>query len=71
MASRLGQQVRGLVVTDLGDAGRLGRTARGEIPIWVTGRAGGSTDYLGSLQAGTLTGLAVVKVSSARVEGTR
>lgn len=71
VASRLGQEVRALVVTDLGDAGRLRAEGAGDVPIWVTGRAGGSADYLGSLQAGTLTGLAVADALGAASEGTR
>jgi hypothetical protein len=71
VASRLGQQVRALVVTDLGDAGRLRAEGAGEVPIWVTGRAGGSVDYLGSLQAGLLTGVAVAEALGVVSEGTR
>lgn len=71
VASRLGQEVRALVVTDLGDAGRLRAKGAGEVPIWVTGRAGGSRDYLGSLQAGTLTGVAVAEALAGVNDGTR
>jgi hypothetical protein len=41
-------------VAGLARAGRL-RPDLGGVPIWVTGRAGGASDYLGSLLSGCLT----------------
>jgi hypothetical protein len=71
LASRLGQTVRALVVTDLGHAGRLRTEGVGDVSVWVTGRAGGSVDYLRSLQAGTLTGVAVAEALGALSDGPR
>ncbi len=71
VASRLGQEVRALVVGDLGHAGRLCVQGMEDSPIWVTGRAGGSADYLESLRAGVLTAIGVAGALDGLSEATR
>ena len=75
MASRLSHSVTGLVITNVGPAGRLLLKTHPTPGIWVTGRAGGAVDYLGSLASGVrvardvavaLEGVAVRGISSER-----
>ena len=61
IASRLAHTVRGLVIENVGAGGRLGGDEVAGVPIWVTGRAGGSAGYLQSLEAGARTGREVSK----------
>ena len=60
-ASRLEYTVRASVVERLGPDGRLLLGEARKPPIWVTGRAAGETDYLGSLRSGAQVGSAVAR----------
>ena len=59
MASRPLQRVRGLVVTNVSQSGRLVVEGGPAKAIWVTGRASGATGYLESLLSGVRTGIDV------------
>ncbi|OFW67101.1 MAG: hypothetical protein A2Y74_08605 [Actinobacteria bacterium RBG_13_63_9] len=59
MASRPLQHVRGLVVTNVSQSGRLVVEGGPAKAIWVTGRASGATGYLESLLSGVRTGIDV------------
>jgi hypothetical protein len=60
-ASRLEYTVRASVVEGLGPDGRLLLEEAPRPPIWVTGRAAGEADYLGSLRSGAQVGSAVAR----------
>jgi Glucose inhibited division protein A len=60
-ASRLEYTVRASVVEGLGPDGRLLLEGAPRPPIWVTGRAAGEADYLGSLRSGAQVGSAVAR----------
>ncbi|MCE5252776.1 MAG: FAD-dependent oxidoreductase [Actinomycetia bacterium] len=52
VASRLGHEVIGLVVTNVDRTGRLTVAGCPPLPVWIAGRAGGAADYLESLASG-------------------
>lgn len=59
--SRRGRTTRGGLVVGLGEGGRLQGGREGELPVWITGRAGGAGDYVDSLASGTKTGLSLLE----------
>ena len=61
MSSRARCVVEGLCAVNLCAGGRLESGSDVERPVWITGRAGGAKEYLGSLAAGVRTGKAVAQ----------
>jgi hypothetical protein len=59
--SRLEYTVRASAVEGLGPDGRLLLEEAFRPPIWVTGRAAGEADYLGSLRSGARVGSAAAR----------
>lgn len=60
VVTRPERTVRGLVVTNACEAGRL-VGHRGPVPVWVTGRGSGAKEYVESVEAGLATGRAVAQ----------
>jgi hypothetical protein len=56
VASRPRCLVEGLAVVNVCAGGRLESPSYRGVPVWITGRAGGSREYLDSLSAGVRTG---------------